>query len=714
VIELCAFGSLELRQQDGAQILSVLTQPKRAALLCYLALARPHGYHRRDSLVALFWPERDVERARGALRQSLYFLHRSLGEQVVLTRGDEEIGLNPALVWCDVREFERRLEAGELEAALELYRGDLLQGFLLDGASELLEWVARERERLQQQAAGAAWRVALTRECAGEPGAAADWGRRALALAPQNEGAVRQLMELLERIGDRVGAIRVYETFAQRLADELELTPSDATRALVEAMRARDRETASRESPGRPARKSRPAAPLAAEVPEAAGAAQGPRPQSAAGTAPAAPPGSIAVLPFVAMSASPEDAFFSDGLTDEIITTLAKLAGLRVASRTSSFVYKGRQVDIRTVGQELNVASVLEGSVQRAGNRLRVVTQLIETKEGFHLWSAHWDSELTDIFAIEDEIAANVAQVLQTMLSGRGLGQPQPVPRTDVRAYEHYLRGREFFFQTRRRSLHFAREMFQKAIAVDPDYALAHAALAETVALERMYYPGSEVDMPAADRVSLRALALDPTLAQAHSARGSVLFQLERYEEAEIEFRTAQRLDPQLFEAHYFFARMCFQTGRLPEAEAAFERACAVRDDYQAAFFAAQALEALGKHEEAKQHYELGLKAAASHMELNPDDPRAATMRAVACCRVGRPAEGLEWGARAVELDPVDAGVRYNVACLFAVAGRPDDALRYIEEAVRTGFGNRNWLERDPDLDSIRDMPRFRELMASM
>jgi adenylate cyclase len=130
-------------------------------------------------------------------------------------------------------------------------------------------------------------------------------------------------------------------------------------------------------------------------------------------------------------------------------------------------------------------------------------------------------------------------------------------------------RGREFFFQTRRRSLHFAREMFQKAIAVDPDYALAHAALAETIALERMYYPGSDVDMPGADRVSLRALALDPTLAQAHSARGSVLFQLERYEEAEIEFRTAQRLDPQLFEAHYFFARM---PAPPPRSAAAFER----------------------------------------------------------------------------------------------------------------------------------------------
>jgi len=702
VIELRALGSLELRQHDGAQLLSVLSQPKRVALLVYLALARPYGFHRRDTLLALFWPERDEEHARAALRQSLYFLRRSVGEDVVVTRGDEEIGLDSASVWCDVREFEARADAGAVGGALDLYRGELLQGFLLDGATEFLEWLQQERERLRLRAAAAAWRLAKDREAAGEGAAAADWGRRALAMAPDDEGAVRELMGLLERTGDRPGALRVYESFAQRLADELEVAPSEVTSSLADALRERD----------------------VSAPPVTSGSTSSTRPTAPAPSAPVPPPfspplqvpppGSIAVLPFVAMSASPDDAYFSDGLTDEIITTLAKLEGLRVASRTSSFVYKGKQVDIRTIGRELNVAAVLEGSVQRAGNRLRVVTQLIDSREGFHLWSAHWDSELTDIFAIEDEIAANVAGVLQAVLSPSSRSQPPRVPRTDVRAYEHYLRGREFFFQTRRRSLHFARAMFEKAIEVAPDYALAHAALADTIALERTYYPGSEADLPVAEQASRRALALDPALAEAHSARGSVLFQLERYDEAEIEFRTAQQLDPRLFEAHYFFARMCFQTGRLADAAAAFERACAVREDYQAAFFAAQTLEALGRHEEAKQHYELGLTSAASHMELHPDDARAATMRAVALCRTGRVEAGLEWGAKAVELDPVDAGVRYNVACLYAVAGRPDDAMRYMEEVVRLGFGNRGWLERDPDLDSIRGLTRFQQLLAGM
>jgi len=714
VIDLRAFGTLELRQQDGAQVLSVLAQPKRAALLCYLALARPYGYHRRDTLLALFWPERDEERARAALRQSLYFLRRSLGDEVVLTRGDEEIGLDPELLVCDVREFERRLEAAEEEAALGLYRGELLQGFLLDGASELLDWLEQERKRLRQRAVGAAWRVARGREARGDAGAAADWGRRALSLDPQDEASVRQLMDLLSRTGDRAAALRVYEEFAQRLAAELELTPSAPTRALAEALRAPDAEAVRSSLPHRSAAGA--AAPGPPAVPAGRTVAAVVQPGTAAsGTRAEIPlPGSIAVLPFVSMSASPDDAFFSDGLTDEIITTLAKLQGLRVASRTSSFVYKGKQVDIRTIGRELNVATVLEGSVQRAGNRLRVVTQLIETKDGFHLWSAHWDSELTDVFAIEDEIAENVAQVLKLVLTGRDPKQPPRVPRTDVRAYEHYLRGRQFFLQTRRRSLHFAREMFEKAIEVDPDYALAHAALADTIAQESMFYPGARVDVAAAERASRRALALDPTLAEAHSALGSVLFQLQRYDEADVEYRTAQRLDPQLFEAHYFFARMCFQIGRLEEAAAEFERAYAVRDDHQAAFFGGQALEALGRHEDALARYQQAILAAEKHMELNPDDARAANTRAVALIRVGRTEEGLEWGTRAVELDPVDAGVRYNVACLYAVAGQPEAALRFLEEAVEVGFGNRDWLERDPDLDSIRDLPRFRELMAGM
>lgn len=442
----------------------------------------------------------------------------------------------------------------------------------------------------------------------------------------------------------------------------------------------------------------------------------------AGGTAPgvdvttpaAAPvPRSVAVLPLENLSASPADAYLGEAISDEILTALAKVEGLRVASRTSSFAAARDRRDPREIGRSLGVGAVLEGSVQRAGERLRVSTRLASAADGFGLWSARWDADMPDLFRIEDEITAGVVGALRVLLKEAPV-RSLAVPRTDIRAYEHYLRGRQYFYQTRLRSLRFARQMFERAIDVDPDYALAHAALADAIALERMYYPAAEVDLARADRASLRALALDPDRAEVHASRGLTLFTMRRPEEAEDEFREALRLDARLFDAHYFLARMYMQAGRLEEAAGSFETAASLREDYQAAFFAAQALEALGRTPQALDHYRTALVTAESHMELNPDDARAATMRGVALCRIGRVAEGLEWARQAVELDPADGGVRYNVACLHAVAGEGERAIEQLEGAVAAGFGNRDWLMQDPDLSSIRTDPRVQALMNRM
>jgi tetratricopeptide (TPR) repeat protein len=217
--------------------------------------------------------------------------------------------------------------------------------------------------------------------------------------------------------------------------------------------------------------------------------------------------------------------------------------------------------------------------------------------------------------------------------------------------------------------------------------------------------------MAQAEQASLRALELDPELAEAHAARGAVLFLTDRIDHAEREFQTAIRLDPRLFDAHYLYARCCFQSGRLEHAARLFEQALAVQENYQAAFFAAQSREALGSTE-AADHYRRALEIVERHMELNPDDPRAATMRAVSLCRLGRTGEGVHWGEQAIEIDPEDASVRYNVACLFAVAGEPDRAIGCLEDALRVGFGNTQWLRQDPDLASLRGNPRFEALLA--
>jgi tetratricopeptide (TPR) repeat protein len=265
-----------------------------------------------------------------------------------------------------------------------------------------------------------------------------------------------------------------------------------------------------------------------------------------------------------------------------------------------------------------------------------------------------------------------------------------------------------------RRSLEDARDLYQRAVELDPDFALAHAGVAEAVAVIATYYPAARADLAAGRRASLRALELAPRLAEAHSAYGAVLFAEGRAVEAEAALRRAVDLDPRLYEARYILARALFQQGRFEEAAALFREAFRIRADTQAAFFSAQALEAQGRREAAADAYAEALEVAERHMELNPDDARAATMRAVALCRLGRVEEGLSWAEKALTIDADDAGVRYNAACLFSVAGRTERALDCLAEAVAVGFGNRAWLERDSDLDAVREEPRFAETMAKL
>ncbi len=390
---------------------------------------------------------------------------------------------------------------------------------------------------------------------------------------------------------------------------------------------------------------------------------------------------------------------------------LSRVEGLRVVARTSSFAYRAMADDLHRIGRELHAGSVLEGSVQRSGDRIRVTTDLVRAEDGERLWSRRYDRQLEDVFAIEDEIAESVVRALRVILSDRERRAiRRPVP-ADVRAYEYYLRGRQFLHETRMKSLEFARVMFEQAIEVDPAYALAWAGLAEAGAMLHMYYPVRHDDLAEADDASLKALDLAPTLAEAHAARGLVLFLLGQQREADERFIASIARDPRLFQARYYYARACFQRGWMDEAARQFEEAARIQEDYQAAFFSAQSLEALGRPDDARRRYARALQVVEHHMELHPDDPRAATMRAVALCRTGQPAEGLEWAERALTLDPDDAGVRYNAACLFALEGATERAIECLEAAIERGFQNREWFEKDPDLASLRDEPRFQALM---
>jgi TolB-like protein/tetratricopeptide (TPR) repeat protein len=421
---------------------------------------------------------------------------------------------------------------------------------------------------------------------------------------------------------------------------------------------------------------------------------------------------SIGVLPFVNMSGDPEADYFAEGIAEEITTALGRLPELRVAARTSAFAFKGTSLDVREVGRRLGVGVVLEGSVRRAGKRLRVTAQLIDVADGYHRWSERYDREMEDVFAIEDDITRSIVGALEVLLADRGDRAMVHPATPHVNAYDFYLRGRQYFRQNRKKSLQYARQMFEQAVAIDPGYALAWCGIADSCSLLLMYYPGVADDIETADRASAQALELAPNLAEAQSSRGFALFQLGRVPEAVERFQQAIRLDPLLFEARYFYGRALFQQGQVRDAARMFEEAARAREDYQARFFAAQSHQAAGNVAEAEAAYRRAYDVGRRHLELNPDDPRAATMCAVSACRIGRRDEGLAWAERAVAADPEDAGVRYNVACLYALEGELERAISALEDAFEVGFGNRDWIERDPDLDSLRGHPRFQALLG--
>src|SRR5882724_8588177 len=241
MIELSMLGRLSLTGADGREVRGLLGQPRRLALLAYLAAASPQGFHRRDTLLALFWPELDQEHARAALRQALHVVRDALGGDAVTSRGDEEIGLDFAQVSCDVAAFESALRIGQLEEALDVYRGALLEGFFISDAPEFERWLETERARLQVAAAGAARALAERYESVNDLTTAVRWTRRSIELAPSDEGLVRRLIALLDRQGDRAGALEAYEVFVRRVAAEYEAEPAAETRALVAAVRARVR-----------------------------------------------------------------------------------------------------------------------------------------------------------------------------------------------------------------------------------------------------------------------------------------------------------------------------------------------------------------------------------------------------------------------------------------------------------------------------------------
>jgi len=423
---------------------------------------------------------------------------------------------------------------------------------------------------------------------------------------------------------------------------------------------------------------------------------------------------SIAVLPFTNMSADAENEYFTDGMAEEIINALSKIQALRVASRTASFAFKGKSEDIAEIGRKLRVSTFLEGSVRKMGNRLRITAQLVNVADGYHLWSERYDREMEDIFAIQDEISQAIVKALRVILSEGEKKQIEKARAVNVQAYDYYLRGRQYH-QLRRKSLEYARQMFNKAIEIDPEYARAYAGVADCYSLLYTYFDAREFNLRQADKASSKALELEPELAEAHVAKGLAVSLSKRFDEAEEEFETALRLDPKLFEAAYWYARARLAQGEYEDAIKLFERASNLRpEDYQTPGFLAQALTALGRTEEAQAAYRRSAKLIDQHLELNPDDPRACILGAVTHANLHDTERAVKFAERAMVVDPEDPMLLYNVACTYARIGKNEESLIALERAAEKGWGDRNWIEHDSDLEGLRDNPRFKAIVESM
>jgi len=422
---------------------------------------------------------------------------------------------------------------------------------------------------------------------------------------------------------------------------------------------------------------------------------------------------SVAVLPFTDLSPDRDQAYFCDGVAEEIVDALSRIAGLHTASRTSSFQFRAPAADSREIGRHLGVQTLLEGSVRKAGDRFRIAVRLIEAETGFQRWAHRYDGTFSDIFAIQDQIAVSIVDALRVALGESG-ARPK-APTSDTGAHECYLRGRQFYYQYSPRAMEFAIRMFVRAIELDPNYAQAYAGLADCWAYTYLYSDRSEAVRDQANWASCRAQEMDPRSAQAQASRGLSLSLDGRTAEADQAFDAAVQLDPDLFEAHYFRARHYFALGRLAEAAEAYAHAMRSRpDDYQSPLLAAQVEDDLNRPERAAALRRTGIAIAERHLQLHPDDARALYMAANGMAALGDRTRARQFAEHALEIRPDDPMLLYNIGCVFSLLGLIDQALDCVERAAGGGLTQKGWYVHDSNLDALRSHPRFQALLRKL
>jgi len=609
-------------------------QRHRIALLTLIVAAWPQPLS-RDRAMALLWPERDEANARRLLNLAVHVLRAALGDDTIASMGDGLL-LNPSLVDCDLYELRSAIAANTPERVVRLYTGPLLDGFHLDDSVEFGHWLDDARRELTHAYIGALLAEARRQGQSGDVHGRVRTCLRLVAADPHSSVYAQDLMRALHAAGDRAGAIHHASEHAHCLRVDLDLAPDPEVEALAKQLRS-----------------------------------------------PAASPSSVAVLPFIHLNPNSENEYFADGITEDVTAHLSKIRALKVISRTSVMSFKQRQHSLKEIGATLGATTILDGSVRQVGDRVRIVAKLIDVETDKHLWAETYDRELTDIFAIQTDVAIRIAAALKAELSRDEETRVRREPTKDLHAYRLFLYGRQSYIKYTREALARAVDYFERAIARDPTFALAWANIA--MACTELAENGAVAPDAAYGRAleaTAHALRLDPELGAAHCTMGYLKGVRDfDWAGAEHGFRRAVELSPSGADTYVLYGRLCAALGRYDDAIALQSRAYEL-DPLAHKTDAVTTLLRAGRYQEA-------LVRAQDALELDPAYDRARATLGWAYFLNGRQAEGLAELEQAVSVSQSNTMWLGQLGEAYALAGQSTKAreiLRQLEERARTSY----------------------------
>ena len=425
---------------------------------------------------------------------------------------------------------------------------------------------------------------------------------------------------------------------------------------------------------------------------------------------------SIAVLYFENMSSEKESDYFCAGMTEDIITDLSRIRDIKVVSRTDVLPYRNKDVNTRRVGEALRVNYMLEGSVRKAGNKMRITAQLIDVRSGFHLWAERFDRLIEDIFDVQTEVSQKIAEALKISLTESEKQSLAKKPTDDLRAYDFYMRGREFLYRRGKKNNEAAIQMFENALSLDPNFAATYAALAEAYSYMYVWYDGDTRWLGKTIEVNQKALSLDANSVEAQFGIGTVYFHQKRFDEAKRAWEKVIRQNPDFYDAYRWLGIASDITGEYDEALRYYEQCARIKpysEEPWMHFYMTHLRK--GDQKASDQAQKKLLEIGERKLEINPDDAITLSRMASPYANFGEREKAHAALKRVLDIDRTDGLAQYNCACTYAVLGNKKEALTCLRNAIQSGYKNvHEWVKGDPDLVSLHEDPEFKELVAEI